>query len=133
MALINSYQPYTPPQYYMQQPMISQQPQTTGLVWIQGGLNTAKSYHVGPNETVPLWDSEEQVIYLKSADASGMPSIKILDYTIRESQNNQVQNDTQMATKNDLAEIRTEIDKLASRLNQVLSKKDNRKEYNRNE
>jgi len=30
-----------------------------------------------------LWDSEAQVIYLKSADASGMPSMKIIDYTIR--------------------------------------------------
>ncbi len=44
----------------------------------------AKSYLVAPNTTVQLWDSENQVIYLKSADASGMPSMKILDYTIRE-------------------------------------------------
>ncbi|MBP5475042.1 MAG: hypothetical protein J6X83_02120 [Methanomicrobium sp.] len=44
----------------------------------------AKSYLVAPNNTVQLWDSEQNVIYLKSADASGMPSIKILDYTIRQ-------------------------------------------------
>jgi hypothetical protein len=35
-----------------------------------------------------LWDSEAQTIYLKSADASGMPSIKVLDYTIRDSAKN---------------------------------------------
>ena len=39
---------------------------------------------VAPNQTVTLWDSEAQTIYLKSADASGMPSMKVLDYTIRE-------------------------------------------------
>ena len=36
-----------------------------------------------PNTTVALWDSEQQVIYWKTSDASGMPSMKILDYTIR--------------------------------------------------
>ncbi|MBR5276747.1 MAG: hypothetical protein IKU35_06405 [Bacteroidaceae bacterium] len=31
-----------------------------------------------------MWDSESQTIYIKSADASGMPSMKILDYALRE-------------------------------------------------
>jgi DNA uptake protein ComE-like DNA-binding protein len=52
------------------------------LIWVQGEAG-AKSYLVAPNKTIPLWDSENQTIYLKSADASGMPSMKILDYTIR--------------------------------------------------
>lgn len=53
------------------------------IIWVQGEAG-AKAYPVAPNTTVQLWDSEEQVIYLKSADASGMPSLKTLDYTIRE-------------------------------------------------
>ena len=56
--------------------------QQNGIIWVQGEAG-AKSYLVAPNNTVQLWDSEKQVIYLKSADASGMPSMKILDYTIR--------------------------------------------------
>lgn len=58
------------------------QPQN-GLIWVQGEA-AAKSYPVAPNQTIQLWDSEAQVIYLKSADASGMPSMKVLDYTIRD-------------------------------------------------
>lgn len=54
-----------------------------GIIWIQGEAG-AKSYLVAPNTTVALWDSESQTIYLKSADASGMPSIKTLDYTVRD-------------------------------------------------
>ena len=54
-----------------------------GFLWVQGEAG-AKGYPVAPNTTVQLWDSEQQVIYLKSADASGMPTMKILDYTIRE-------------------------------------------------
>ena len=60
----------------------TQSTQTSSIIWVQGEAG-AKSYLVAPNTTVQLWDSEAQVIYLKSADASGMPSMKILDYTIR--------------------------------------------------
>lgn len=79
MALYNNY-PYQP-MYYPQY----QQPQqsNTGVIWVQGEAG-AKSYLVAPNTTVALWDSEAQVIYLKSADASGMPTIKTLDYTVRD-------------------------------------------------
>lgn len=91
MAAFNNGFPVSYPQMYMpyQAPSI-QQPtnQGNGVIWIQGEA-AAKSYLVAPNSSVVLFDSESQVIYLKSADASGMPSMKILDYTIRE---NGVQN-----------------------------------------
>jgi len=81
-------------QNQMQQPMqpvqaptqpIQPQPQQTetgGIIWVQGEAG-AKAYLVAPGNTVQLWDSENQVIYLKSADMSGMPSMRVLDYTER--------------------------------------------------
>ncbi len=89
-----TYQPmYYPYQSQPQQQIQSQpvpQPQNLGgLIWVQGEAG-AKSYLVAPNNTVQLWDSESQTIYLKSADASGMPSMKVLDYTIRNSEQPQV-------------------------------------------
>lgn len=57
-----------------------------GIIWVSGEAG-ARGYPVAPNQTVQLWDSEAQCIYLKSADASGMPTIKTLDYTIRETTN----------------------------------------------
>lgn len=77
------YQPmnYAQPQCNNQ---FNQQTQnSSSLIWVQG-IEGAKSYLVAPNTTVQLWDSESQTIYLKSADASGMPSMKVLDYTIRQ-------------------------------------------------
>ena len=77
--------PYYQPQTQYLQPLpVQNAPVSNGdnLIWVQGEAG-AKSYLVAPNKTVPLWDSENQTIYLKSADASGMPSMKILDYTIR--------------------------------------------------
>lgn len=64
-------------------PTPTSQSQNNPMTWVQGETG-AKSYLLAPNTTIPLWDSEAQTIYLKSADASGMPSMKILDYTIRE-------------------------------------------------
>lgn len=77
MAYSNFY-PYGYQQQYQYQPS-----QNSSIIWVQGEAG-AKSYLVAPNNTVQLWDSENQVIYLKSADASGMPSMRILDYTIRD-------------------------------------------------
>ena len=86
MALYNngypaSYQPYG----YQYQPVTPQN--NTGVIWVIGEAG-AKSYLVAPNSSVALFDSERQVVYIKSADASGMPSMKILDYTIRENGQN---------------------------------------------
>lgn len=124
-----TYQPmYYAPQYQpmMQQqqpaqPVQTQQPQmNSNLIWVQGEAG-AKSYLVAPNTTVQLWDSEKQTIYLKSADASGMPSMKVLDYTIRDTtpvnapvtaSNAQPTNPPAYATKAD-------VDALAGQINAI--------------
>lgn len=102
-------QQYLPPQTPM---MMAQQQAHTGLTWVQGEAG-AKSFLVGPNQTVDLWDSEAQVIYLKSADASGMPSMKILDYTIRDSSNlppkTPVNDGHEYATKNEVETIKDSL------------------------
>lgn len=82
-----TYQPLYTPQGINYQPPVQtpSQGQNNGIIWVQGEAG-AKSYLVAPNTTVQLWDSESQTIYLKSADASGMPTMKVLDYTIRDAQ-----------------------------------------------
>lgn len=80
---------YNTPYGYYQPPMMdnlaqmrAQQPAQQGMIWVQGEA-AGKSYLVAPGNTVPLWDSERQTIYLKSVDASGIPAMRILDYTER--------------------------------------------------
>lgn len=79
-----------------------------GVVWVQGEAG-AKSYLVAPNTTVVLWDSENPVIFLKSADASGMPSIKTLDYTIREAKQNTPLEPQIYATREELNALKEEV------------------------
>lgn len=114
------YNPYYPNLQQYQQPNIPQmnyqQPtqQNSGIIWVQGEAG-AKSYMVAPNNTVQLWDSESQVIYLKSADSSGMPSMKIIDYTIRnEPQINHEQ--ISYATKDDIFSLNQQIEMLKKKV-----------------
>ena len=73
---------YQTPQQSYQAPQAQQPSGGVSIVQIQGEAS-AKSYLVAPNSTVQLWDMDSGVIYIKSADASGMPSMKILDFTVR--------------------------------------------------
>ena len=116
----NSYFPasYQPMQMYQpQQQMQQPQPQqSNSLIWVQGE-GAAKSYLVAPGNTVALFDNESQTIYIKSADASGMPSMRVLDYTFRDSapQNKQIFAESDYATKDDVEAIRTEINALKAK------------------
>ena len=122
---MNYPQMYYQPQY--QTPTIQQPQQSTnnGIIWVQGEAG-AKSYLVAPNTTVQLWDSEKQVIYLKSADASGMPSMKVLDYQIREMNQpvaaNTVANNNLYATKEELREFKEAFE---ARIRELMPKETN--------
>lgn len=155
MAFNNGFPVTYTPQYYvpqyatMQQPVMQQsapvqpmqpiqptQPQqaqanNNNLIWVQGEAG-AKSYLVAPNTTVQLWDSESQSIYLKSADASGMPSMKILDYTIRDSapvnapvmaQQMQPVNPMDYATKAEIEAITAQLNTLRDEINSMTAKR----------
>lgn len=116
---------YQPQQmYYPQMQSQGQQQQNTNnLIWVSGEAG-AKAYLVAPNTTVTLWDSEDKVIYLKSADATGMPSMKILDYSIRNNSPQETASDahSEFATKVDVESIRKDILALRERVD-VLAKK----------
>ena len=110
MAYFNGYQPAFQP-VYQQAPVQMPGPQNQGgIIWVQGET-AAKSYLVAPGNTVALWDSEEKTIYLKSADASGMPSIRILDYTIRGEE--PAKPAPEYATKADLEALAEKVQQLA--------------------
>lgn len=74
--------PGMPQQMMPQVPTEPNRAQGNGTIWVQGESG-ARAYLVAPNTTVVLWDSENPTIYLKSADANGMPSMRILDFTER--------------------------------------------------
>lgn len=112
------YQPMYQPNAYPSQTSVGSAQSSTQnlLIWVQGEA-AAKSYPIAPNTSVPLFDSEANVIYIKSADASGMPSIKILDYTVRDNTPKRAETapQTDFVTHNELADLQREIDSLKAK------------------
>lgn len=110
---------YQPMQMYQQPQQMQMQQQTpTGLIWVQGE-GAAKSYLVAPGHTVALFDNESQTIYIKSADASGMPSIKVLDYTLRDSApQRQIGNTADFATKEEVSALKAQLDELVAKFSE---------------
>lgn len=106
---------YFPTSYQPAYPQYQQNTQQS-MTWVQGEAG-AKSYMVAPNQTVVLWDSEAETIYLKSADATGMPSIKVLDYSIRDNAPHkpEIQPQKDFATKDEVAYLKKEIDALKAK------------------
>lgn len=76
-------QPYQN-QIQMQQMPVAQQPMnpTNDMIWVLNE-SEATSYPVAPNTTVTLWDKNEPTIYIKSVNAQGIPSMRILDFAER--------------------------------------------------
>ena len=89
-AYQNPYQQNYYPTY--QQQNQAQQPQQTftpptpqaSIIWVSGERE-AQMYPVAPNNAVTLWSQTEPVVYLKQADATGKPSLKIYDLVERAS------------------------------------------------
>ena len=75
-------QPYQ--QMQPQQMPIVQQPSApvNDMLWVLNE-SEATSYPVAPNNTVTLWDKNEPTIYIKSVNAQGVPSMRILDFSER--------------------------------------------------
>lgn len=124
-----TYQQMYPQQAYPQpyQPMQSNLPakSNTNVVWIQGGLQSAKAYPIEPNSNLIMIDMAEMMAYSKFADGNGMQT-PIEQYSISKvvgddgyySQTSHSMNTDNLATKDDVMAIR---DELASNLQQTYS------------
>lgn len=100
---------------YYQQPLSGQnQAVNSSIIWVSGEAG-AKSYLVAPNSTVTLWDSESKTIYVKSADASGMPSMKVFEYKERVTE----PSNGDSVTRKDIETINERIEKLKSQIEAI--------------
>ena len=73
-------QPMVQPMQNAQMPMQGQP--TNDFLWVLNE-NEATSYPVAPNNTVILWDKNLPTVYIKSVNAQGVPSMRVLDFTER--------------------------------------------------
>ena len=100
---------------YYQPPVMGQnQSVNQSIIWVSGEAG-AKSYLVAPNSTVTLWDSESKTIYVKSADANGMPSMKVFEY--EEKVKEPLNGDS--VTRKDIEAINERLEELKSQIKAI--------------
>lgn len=117
-----SFTPYVQPMQQSYTPAPVQQPKV--MEWVEGEIG-AKAFQMPAgwpaNTPIPLWDSTDTVIYLKSVNQMGMPNpMQKLKYTIEETQQQALmsgasgnsmsgQDMSQFVTKQDLEQLKQEI------------------------
>lgn len=103
--------PYPPQFFPNQMPQVNVSAQQNPMIWVKDQAQ-AESYPMQYNSTVVLWDQNQDSIYIKSADVLGKPSIKILDYKIRETETPKTEEkhtEQEYATKQDLIDFMNKV------------------------
>ncbi len=103
---------------------------TNDMIWVLN-LNEAESYPVALNNSVVLWDKSNPTIYIKSVNAQGIPSMRVLDFTER---NTDISNSHEItlktheckcgdrfATKEQINDLQGKIDGLEEKIKELLS------------
>lgn len=89
----NPYQNYQQP-FQMAQPYQRPITQPENTLIRVTGLEGARAYQMAPNSTVALFDGGEDIMYIKSTDGAGFPTIKVFRFEpVRESEPMQAQGD----------------------------------------
>ena len=97
------------------------------IIWVLNE-NDATSYPVAPNNCVVLWDKNNPTIYVKSVNAQGMPSMRILDFVER-TETHEKRTETHscvcksgdFATKEQINELQGKIDDLTAKYERIVN------------
>lgn len=95
---------------YIPNQQMSLMGQNQGLIRVNG-LEGAKAYQVAPRDTVALFDGNDDVFYVKSADDGGFPTIKAYRFVEMDLTGAKPTND--YVTKAEFEELRKEVQSYA--------------------
>lgn len=123
-------QPYQTPMQATPSPMAMQPQLNNDMLWVLNE-NEATSYPVAPNNSVVLWDKSNPTIYVKSVNAQGMPSMRILDFVER-TETHEKRTETHkcvcrsgdFATKEQISELQGKIDDLTAKYERIVNAPD---------
>ena len=117
-------QPY---QTSMQPPPMATPTPNNDMIFVLG-QNEAESYPVAPNATVTMWDKNQKTFYIKTANAQGIPSMQIYDFTerVENPQKSPVEHVCQcgdkFATKEQLNALQSKFDDISGKIEELETK-----------
>lgn len=112
----------------MQQPLNQPtQTPTNDMIFVLNE-NEASSFPVAPNNRVVLWDKNQTTFYVKSANAQGIPSMQIYDFTERPQNSPQTPTEhvckcgDNFVTKEEFEVLQGKYDDLTAKYEDLMSK-----------
>lgn len=119
-----AYNPFFFQSNYPPMPMQPQSPPpSNSIIWVQG-IEGAKAYPVGAGNSVLLMDSDNQYMYIKSADNTGMPTLKIYEYQELESNKNSAAPSVDMGNYVTKEELEAALAKIKQKKKKIIEVED---------
>lgn len=106
LNMMNAQQSY---QTFQNPYAMNRTPQTPTTLTRVTGIDGAKAYQMTPNSTVVLFDNNEDIMYIKTTDGAGFPTIRTFSF-------NEVTHNTQQQVSNNEYVTRDEFNKLKEEL-----------------
>ena len=109
----------------MQTPTQFVQTQPTNDMLFVLNENEASAYPVAPNNSVVLWDKNNKTFYIKTANAQGIPSMQIYDFTerIEKAQNEPVKHECtcgdKFVTKEQFEGLKCDFERLTVKVEEI--------------
>ena len=103
-------------------PFMQSQSSGDTMLWVLNE-NEASSFPVAPNNSVVLWDKNNKTFYIKTANAQGIPSMQIYDFTERAEMHENAPK-THKCTCGDKFVTKEEFDALKGKFYDILAKYD---------
>ncbi len=82
--------------------------QTTTLTRVTG-LEGARAYQMSPNSTVALFDNNDDLMYIKTTDGAGFPTIRTFSFNEVSQTNTQVPANTDYVTRAEFEKLKEEL------------------------
>lgn len=84
-------------------------PQTPTTLTRVTGIDGAKAYQMTPNSTVALFDSNEDIMYIKTTDGAGFPTIRTFTFNEVVANNNSVSENVDYVTRDEFNKLKEEL------------------------
>lgn len=84
-------------------------PQTPMALTRVTGIDGAKAYQMAPNSTVALFDNNEDVMYIKTTDGAGFPTIRTFGFSEITTNNLQSTANTDYVTRDEFNKLKEEL------------------------
>ena len=104
--MMNAQQPY---QTFQNPYAMNMTPQTPTTLTRVTGIDGAKAYQMTPNSTVALFDNNEDVMYIKTTDGAGFPTIRTFGFSEITTNNQQSIANTDYVTRDEFNKLKEEL------------------------